>query len=485
MKNSIDLTQLPAVTNEKFYPLHNCKSRYLVLMGGGGSGKSVFAAQKITKRTISRYKHRFLVVRKVARTLRESVFAQIRGVISGWNLTPLFEINKSDMTITYRPNGNMILFAGLDDVEKLKSIYDITGIWIEEASEIEPEDFRQLDIRLRGKTQTYKQIIFTFNPVSVTHWLKGEFFDVEKPNTTTLRTTYKDNRFLDDEAKQVLESFKETDPYFYMVYALGEWGVLGKTIFDAQKVTERIAQLRDKKPLKCGYFIFDYQNEKIIDSSIQWVEDTDGYIKIYEDVKDGYPYVIGGDTAGEGSDNFTGQVINNVTGLQAATLKHQFDEDLYARQMYCLGKYFNYAMLSIEANFSTFPVRGLQRLGYLKQYVRETEDSYTHKPQQSYGFKTTKLTRPAAIANLVQLVREHIELFNDIDTLEEMLTFVRNEKGRAEAQEGKHDDLIMALAIAYYTREQQDMTVTVKPKPPKQLPWALQTEEPEGDYMAW
>ena len=86
-----------------------------------------------------------------------------------------------------------ILFAGLDDVEKLKSIHDITGIWIEEASEIEERDFDQLDIRLRGESRYYQQIILTFNPITITHWLKKRFFDRKDPRVRTHRSTYKDN----------------------------------------------------------------------------------------------------------------------------------------------------------------------------------------------------------------------------------------------------------------------------------------------------
>ena len=103
-----------------------------------------------------------------------------------------------------------------------------------------------------------------------------------------------------------------------------------------------------------------------------------------------------------------------------ARLKQQFDEDLYAKQMYCLGKYFNTALIGIEVNFSTYPVKELQRLGYPKQYMREEEDTVTNKIEKKYGFKTTKLTRSLIISELVEIVREHTELFNDMDTLNEM-----------------------------------------------------------------
>lgn len=243
----IDLSNIPEVTNDIYLPLYADTSRYHVLVGGGGSGKSVYCGQKRLYRCLTEDGHRFLIVRKVAKTLRESVFALLRGLISDWGMADLFEVNKSDMTITCKLNGNQFLFAGLDDVEKLKSIYNITDIWIEEASEVNAEDFRQLDIRLRGYSKHYKQFTLTFNPIYKGHWLEQEFMDATwkptKPDTVVLHTTYKDNKFLDAEAIKVLEAFKETDPYYYSVYCLGEWGVLGKTIFPAQIVTERIAEL--------------------------------------------------------------------------------------------------------------------------------------------------------------------------------------------------------------------------------------------------
>lgn len=487
---NIDLTELPNLTNDKFYPLYGNKSRYLVLMGGGGSGKSVFTAQKIIVRMLTEKKHRILVLRKVAKTLRESVFMELKNVIYRWGLEKLFAIPKgtsSELHITCI-NGNEILFAGLDDVEKLKSISGVTSVWMEEASECTPEDFRQLDIRLRGRTLNYKQMMITFNPIDINHWLKKEFFDNPKPNATTVHSTYKDNKFLDKEAIAVLEAFKDTDPYFYQVYALGEWGVLGKTIFNAQKVSERISYLRIHDPVKRrGYFVYKKDaSDKIIDSTIRWIDDDSGYIKIFHEPQSYTPYVLGGDTAGDGSDNFTGQMINNITGEQVAVYKNQFDEDLYAEQMYCFAKYYNTALASIETNFSTYPVKVLTRLGYSNQFIREREDTYTGSMQKTYGFRTDKLTRPAAIAELVAVVRESVHLINDIDTLTEMLTFVRNEKGRPEAQEGAHDDLIMALAIAYYSRGQQDDHLLAKAVEEYVTPFPFRSEEPTGgEYISW
>lgn len=227
----------------------------------------------------------------------------------------------------------------------------------------------------------------------------------------------------------------------------------GDCIFDKEKIINRIAELRKRKePIKQGSFIYDFHNNTI--SNIKWIDDPKGIIKIYEEPRKNVLYGIGGDTAGEGSDNFASQVIENFTGKQVAILWGKIDEDLYAKQMYCLGKYYNMALLGIEANFSSYPIKELQKYRYPKQYVREKEDKITGKKEKSYGFKTTTVTRPVIIAELVKILREEIENINDIPTLEEALTFIKNEKGKPEAQQGKHDDLIMSLAIGYRIMEQ-------------------------------
>jgi phage terminase large subunit len=122
--------------------------------------------------------------------------------------------------------------------------------------------------------------------------------------------------------------------------------------------------------------------------------------------------------------------------------------------MYCLGRYYKDALIGIEANFDSFPIRELQRLGYPKQYTREAQDTYTGKTEKRFGFKTTSLTRPTIISKLIEIVREHCDTINDKETLEELLTIVRSEKGRIEAPSGGHDDQMMSLAIAHEIRDQ-------------------------------
>lgn len=238
----------------------------------------------------------------------------------------------------------------------------------------------------------------------------------------------------------------------------------GKNVFDTEVILDRLTRL--PKPIKVGYFTYKYDGLRITD--IRWIDDKNGYIKLYTLPKQiaFTEFCIGGDTAGDGSDFFTGHVLDAKSGVQVAHLKHQFDADQYTRQMYCLGKFYRDALIGIEANFDSYPIRELQRLGYQKQYVREVQDSYTGKKEKRFGFKTTSLTRPTIISRLIEVVREHCDTICDKDTLEELLTIVRNEKGRIEAPEGGHDDDMMGLAIAHEIRDQVVFTqdiINVKP----------------------
>jgi len=235
----------------------------------------------------------------------------------------------------------------------------------------------------------------------------------------------------------------------------------GTPVFDKVKLTLRIATA--PKPLKVGYFEYNYDGMTI--SNIRWINDENGFIKLFRlpGMVRNTKYCIGGDTAGEGSDYFTAYVLDGKTGEQVASLRNQFDADLYTRQVYCLGKYYSYtdrtgytedALIGIESNFDSYPIRELQRLGYERQYIREQLDSYTGKMEKKFGFRTTSITRPTIISYLIELVREHTELINDTDIMKELITIVRNEKGRIEAPEGGHDDMMMGLAISYEIRNQ-------------------------------
>lgn len=231
-----------AVFNDVYLPHLSNNARTQILYGGSSSGKSVFVAQRCIY-DILRGGRNYLICRAVGRDSRRSTFVQINRTISEWGVNELFTVNKSEMVITCA-NGYQILFAGLDDTEKLKSIVPqkdaLTDIWIEEATQTHSDAVKQLYKRQRGgRDDVAKRMTLSFNPIVRTHWIHKDFFEPNgwrdnqteyaADDLTILKTTYKDNKFLTD--GDIYDLVSEQDEYYYNVYTLGNWGVLGDVIF--------------------------------------------------------------------------------------------------------------------------------------------------------------------------------------------------------------------------------------------------------------
>lgn len=255
--------------NPVYIPYLNKPQFTQIYYGGSSSGKSYFLAQKIVLDNIRGCN--WLVCRNVANTLRNSSFNEITKAISNMGLMPYYRISKTAMTITCALNNRQILFAGLDDSEKIKSVTPVDSvlhrIFIEEATEIKREAYKQLTKRLRGKSEFSKCVILAFNPILRSHWIYKEFFNnwednktsYEDENLSILKTIYKDNMYLEESDRMQLEN--ESDPYYYQVYSLGNFGVLGHVIFKNWHVED----LSDKIPrfdkIYCG-LDFGYSSDE-------------------------------------------------------------------------------------------------------------------------------------------------------------------------------------------------------------------------------
>ena len=289
----------------------------------------------------------------------------------------------------------------------------------------------------------YRMPYTGFELTSYEKWLQEEF-NVDLDQLTWRRWCIKNNCANDE------DKFKQEYP------ATPEEAFLfsGNSYFSMENLKK--AKERNIKPLCYGHFEYD-RKDRLEPKDIKFVEsDEKDIIRIYKKPSKYTPYVIGGDTAGEGSDEFIGQVVNNLTGEQEALLEFNgSDEIFYAEQMYCLGMYYNWGLMAIETNFSTYPQKKLEEWDYPSFYIREKYDEYTNRLKNAYGFRTDVLSRPVILAGLQTLIKEHYEVVVDLKTLQQCETFVKNEKGKPEAMEGEHDDHVMALAIAYHSRNQQ------------------------------
>jgi len=218
--------------SKTFWDLKKASSRHVVVRGGAASSKSYSAYQMYAIGIMQEKKHDYLAMRKHGSDLFLSIYTGIKLIIEDWGLGDLFEFRFSNekREIVYKETGRKIIFRGLDDTEKIKSIVNIKRIMLEEANEFEFSDIRELNRRVRGIEGI--QIHYIFNPVIESHWLKVKLFDEKVfKNIDYLHFTYKDNisavtgkSFLTKEDIEELENYKYIDDNDYIVYCKGEWG---------------------------------------------------------------------------------------------------------------------------------------------------------------------------------------------------------------------------------------------------------------------
>jgi phage terminase large subunit len=231
----------PNIWNHKYLEAVLRPKIYNILYGGAGSGKSQTLIQMFLAEILNHHKNQnqtYIVMRKVAATIRNSVYGDFKNKIAEWGVEHLCKIYQGVYEI--HSGTNRIIFMGVDNPEKLKSLTQATYIWIEEATELKVEDYIQITLRLRGRSEHTKRFFLTFNPVSDSHWIKKMFFDEpspkEKDNILTLHSTYKDSlKFLDPEYPIRMEALKDIDHTYWDVYANGNWGVWDRESLYMQK----------------------------------------------------------------------------------------------------------------------------------------------------------------------------------------------------------------------------------------------------------
>lgn len=222
----------------------------------------------------------------------------------------------------------------------------------------------------------------------------------------------------------------------------------GQTYFSTAKVA-KLLEVAEKGT--CGEL---GANEK---GEIIFHEVSSGSLEVFKQPEVGTRYIIGGDTA-EGLAHGDAQVlyvINQKTEECDALYRSQVAPDELATEAYKLGKFYNWALVGIEVNKDGLWVNdALEKMGYVNLYYRKVFDDITQKITKFFGWKTTSATRPFALAALKAVVFRKDSGF-PAQILNEMFTFIRNMKGKPEAMDKKHDDVIMAASIGYAILQEQ------------------------------
>jgi len=267
-----------------FYQVRKVKSRIVVIYGGAGSSKSYSVHQNELINLMSS-NYDTLILRKTGSDLRDSSYKLFEQLINSMGLRHLFTSTfySDNRRITYIPTGKSLIFKGVDDSEKLKSIVGIQRIVMEEASQFDFEDFLEINRRARGVDNI--QITLILNPVSEKHWIKRKLCDEGSPykdDTTVLRFTYSDNKFLTAQDIAELERLKFVNENQYRIYVLAEWGIDDNSnrfayAFNEDKHTGYVPLL-EKEAI---YLSFDFNRDPI---SCTVFQEKDGVIRV--------PYVI-------------------------------------------------------------------------------------------------------------------------------------------------------------------------------------------------
>lgn len=279
--NRVKLTFDWRIFNPNFHHLEreftDQSRRFIWMYGGSSSAKSYSAAMAVLIIGCMVEKSDTLVFRKVSATLEDTIYKDFVTVINTLKLGQFFRVQYRKIICT---NGSVIVFKGLDNDEKIKGISGFKRVFLDEISEMDLKDFRQIRKRLRGRPG--QQIVCAFNPIDEEHWIKKEIFDKqvkhqlstslvdangvlrlnispeytevtekwegapivlkgeEKPsNIVVIRSTYLNNfwvvgspcgtfGFVDEQTLMDFDHDKVHDYDFYRIYALGEWGKLNK-----------------------------------------------------------------------------------------------------------------------------------------------------------------------------------------------------------------------------------------------------------------
>ena len=242
------------IFSSSFIPLLTNTYRYLFLVGGRGSGKSEFAARKLWLRCEYEGNHRFVVLRKVRNTIKDSAWRVCKDLLEEQSIP--YSENKTDLTLEFKSTRNkkknVIQFLGFDDRKKIKSFKGCTGIWAEEMTAFSAQDFLDFDLILREDTGHYQQIMGTFNPDETEGaWIKEMFFPGSIPKTGPGKypdsyihhSTVADNpiKSIRDKYFEVLLRIK--DPVYRAIYLAGMWAAPKGQIFnwDLQPLPKEMA----------------------------------------------------------------------------------------------------------------------------------------------------------------------------------------------------------------------------------------------------
>ena len=294
--------------------------KYYFCLGGYGSGKSYHIALKLILKCFEE-KRKVLVVREVYETIKDSCYDLFAEILSDMDLLAEDESSykaakelgkvyplKSPMEFKF-PNGSRIIFKGMDKPAKVKSLNGVSIVWLEEASEIKYDGFKELQGRIRTPDVSI-HFILSCNPVGKENWVYKHFFKfkeedgservilddellyqkktIVRNNTYYHHSTCDDNPWLPKDYIKTLDEMQEYDKPLWRVARWGRFGANGIRVLpqfqvakDAKKFVEAVRAI----PKKFYFYGFDFGFETSFNAVLYMaVDDKNKILYIYDEI---------------------------------------------------------------------------------------------------------------------------------------------------------------------------------------------------------
>lgn len=239
----------------------------------------------------------------------------------------------------------------------------------------------------------------------------------------------------------------------YPTFAEEAFLTSGAPVFHVQNLHDRKRELEeiDKSDVDSRYEVFTF-NDGPEPTFTPWHR---GALKVYEQPVSGRQYSIGSDVSSGSSKDWTVAQVLDENMVQVAVWRGKIDPGQWAHVLATLGRWYNDAKIIIEANnHGLLPATRLHEdEGYTNVFTREVYDDLLKDDVLKVGFYTDEKTKPLVIGELQDSIREKTMRLNDLETIQELMTFVNTDTGKQEAEKGCHDDLVMALALVNHIHE--------------------------------
>jgi phage terminase large subunit len=226
----------------------NLFSKYqtVVNIGGARSSKSHSLAQLLAYKMRTEQNKNFGISRKTMPALKMTAYRVFIDMLKEWGLYNIDQHNRTEHFYDFPLNKNRIQFFSLDDPEKIKSS-EFNYIWMEEANEFTYRDYITLLTRLSGKKKENElnQMFLSLNPSDQECWIAKKL--LTQNNVELIKSTYKDNPFLDKNYTDILENLKNEDINSYRIYTLGEWGNVEGRIYTKYDFIEKLPEIYSEK----------------------------------------------------------------------------------------------------------------------------------------------------------------------------------------------------------------------------------------------